>query len=204
MRYTIAKGAALAVAAVLATTSGALAASETKQKIEQKAEEGKDKVRSTAQSAKGQVNDSWITAKTKIALYADDRVKGSQVNVTTNRGVVVLQGKVDSTEAKSSAAEIARGIDGVKEVKNDLQVVPRSEQKAVKASDKELTKSVKERLKRDPQLKNAKIDAQVDAGVVTLTGDAPSITASARASELAREVPGVRSVKNELATGSRG
>jgi len=169
-----------------------------------RAEEGKDKVRSTAQSAKGQVNDSWITAKTKIALYADDRVKGSQVNVTTNRGVVVLQGKVDSTEAKSSAAEIARGIDGVKEVKNDLQVVPRSEQKAVKASDKELTKSVKERLKRDPQLKNAKIDAQVDAGVVTLTGDAPSITASARASELAREVPGVRSVKNELATGSRG
>lgn len=42
------------------------------------------------------------------------------------------------------------------------------------------------------------MDVRTDAGVVTLTGQVPTISASAKASEMARGVPGVRSVKNEL------
>ncbi len=59
-----------------------------------------------------------------------------------------------------------------------------------------------DRLNRDPQLK--KIDVRVDKGVVTLTGEAPSVTASAKASEVARYVPGVRSVRNEVMFERRG
>ena len=33
------------------------------------------------------INDSWITAKSKIALFADSRVKGSDINVETTQGV---------------------------------------------------------------------------------------------------------------------
>ena len=40
---------------------------------------------------------------------------------------------------------------------------------------------------------------RTDAGVVTLSGSVPSINASAKASEMARAVPGVKAVKNELA-----
>lgn len=43
-----------------------------------------------------------------------------------------------------------------------------------------------------------KLDVRTDAGVVTLTGEVPTIGSSAKASEMARGVPGVRSVKNEL------
>jgi osmotically-inducible protein OsmY len=38
-----------------------------------------DKVKETTNEAKGAVSDSWLTSKTKIALFADDRVKGKDV-----------------------------------------------------------------------------------------------------------------------------
>ena len=161
----------------------------------------KEKVKSTAEDAKSGATDSWMTAKTKIALFSDDRVKSTQISVETNSGVVALRGKVDSAEAKKAAGEIAKGIDGVKDVKNELQVVAPSERKAIETTDKEITRQVQARLSKDARLK--KVDVRTDAGVVTLTGHVPSIGVSARASELARGVPGVRSVRNDLSFESR-
>jgi hyperosmotically inducible periplasmic protein len=151
----------------------------------------------TTQEAKTMVSDSWLTSKTKISLFADERVKGTQVSVDTAKGVVHLRGKVDSAEAKSAASDIAQGVEGVKSVKNDLQVVPPAARQAVDANDKDIAKAVETRLSKDSQLK--KVDVRTDAGVVTLTGQVATIVASAKASEMARGVPGVKSVKNELA-----
>jgi len=175
----------------------------TGEKIEKKTEEAKDKVKTMGHEAKTGMTDSWITSKTKIALFSDDRVKGTQVHVETKDGTVMLRGKVDSNEAKAAAGEVAQGIDGVKSVKNELQVVAPSARKAVDADDKQIAKSVEDRFKQDPQLKSAKIDAKVNAGVVTLTGEVKSINTSARASEVARNIPGVRSVKNDLTYAER-
>ena len=155
-----------------------------------------DKTKSVAQDAKVAVTDSWVTSKTKIDLFSDDRVKGSQVKVETIGGVVHLRGKVDSAEAKAAATSVAQGVEGVKSVKNDLQVVSPGARKAVDAKDADIAKAVETRLGRESDLK--KIDVRADAGVVTLTGEVPTITASAKASEVARGVGGVRSVKNQL------
>lgn len=173
----------------------------TGEKIEKKTEDAKDKAKTMGQEAKTGMSDSWITSKTKIALFSDDRVKGTQVHVETKSGTVMLRGKVDSNEAKAAAAEVAQGIEGVKSVKNELQVVAPSARKAVDADDKQIAKSVEDRFKQDPELK--KIDAKVNAGVVTLTGEVKSIGTSAKASEVARGIPGVRSVKNDLTYASR-
>jgi len=154
------------------------------------------KAQTTTQETKTMVSDTWITSKTKISLFSDERVKGTQVSVDTTKGVVHLRGKVDSAEAKSAAGDIAQGVEGVKSVKNDLQVVAPMARKAVDASDSDIAKAVGTRLAKDTQLK--KVDVRTDAGVVTLTGEVPTIGASAKASEMARGVPGVRSVKNEL------
>jgi hyperosmotically inducible protein len=155
-----------------------------------------DKTKEVAKDTKTVVTDSWLTSKTKIALFADDRVKGSEVKVETKDGVVYLRGKVDSAEAKAAADSVAKGIDGVKSVKNDLQVVSPGARKAVEAKDADIAKAVETRVKRESDLK--KVDVRADSGVVTLTGEVPTITASAKASEVARGVNGVRSVKNEL------
>lgn len=168
-----------------------------------KMEETKDKAKTMTQDAKTSVSDSWITSKTKIALFADERVKGTQVSVDTMKGGVVhLRGKVDSTEAKTAATEIAKGIEGVQSVKNDLQVVAPGSRKMVDAKDEDIEKAVETRLKKDAQLKS--VDVRIDSGVVTLTGEVPSIVVSAKASEMARNVAGVKSVKNELTVRQAG
>ena len=168
-----------------------------------KMEQAKDKAKGATEQVKTAVSDSWITSKTKIALFADERVKGAQVSVDTMKGGVVhLRGKVDSAEAKSAATEIARNIEGVKSVKNDLQVVAPAKRDMVEAKDEDLDKAVKTRLSKDAQLKD--VDVRTDAGVVTLTGEVSSLTTAAKASEMARSVPGVKSVKNELTVRQAG
>ena len=162
-----------------------------------------DKTKTMTQEAKTGMSDSWVTSKTKIALFSDDRVKGRQVSVETKKGVVYLRGKVDTAEAKAAATDVAKGIEGAKDVKNELQVVAPSARAAVDADDKIIYKNVEQKFKQDPQLKSAKIDAKVDAGVVILTGEVKSLDTSARASEVARNIPGVRYVKNDLTYASR-
>jgi hyperosmotically inducible protein len=154
------------------------------------------KVKGAAQDAKTGISDSWVTAKTKIALYGDDRIKGGQVSVETVNGVVSLRGKVDSDNAKAAAASVAQAVEHVKSVRNDLQVVPPEDRKVIDMSDKDITRQVEGRLSKDAQLK--KVDVRTDGGAVILTGAVSSIGQSAHASELARGVPGVRMVKNEL------
>lgn len=144
------------------------------------------------------MSDSWVTAKTKIALFADSRVKGSDINVATTDGAVIIRGKVDTDAAKQAAESIAKGIDGAKTVKNDLQVVAPTKREAVDDKDEAITARVNEQMAKDTQLKTAGIKAQTNAGVVSLSGEVPDLTTSAQASWSAWQVPGVKSVKNDL------
>jgi hyperosmotically inducible periplasmic protein len=144
------------------------------------------------------INDTWLTAKTKIALAADSRVKGRQIDVETTQGVVLLRGKVDSDAAKQASADIATMLDGVKSVKNDLQVVAPAAREAVEDKDDAVTTHVKEQITKDANLKKANIAVQTNAGVVSLTGEVRDIITSANASWTARQVAGVKSVKNDL------
>jgi hyperosmotically inducible periplasmic protein len=76
----------------------------------------------TQQSAGQAVDDGVVTAKVKAALVADPVTKAHQINVETFKGTVQLSGFVDSAEARSRAEQLAREMDGVKAVKNSLQV----------------------------------------------------------------------------------
>ena len=67
-------------------------------------------------------DDSAITAKVKSALAGDPRTKAHQVNVEVREGVVQLSGFVDNSEAKSTAEELARAVDNVKSVDNEIDV----------------------------------------------------------------------------------
>ena len=74
------------------------------------------------QSTGEYIDDAAITTKVKAALAADPLTKATQVNVETYQGVVQLSGFVDNQEMVSKAAEIAKGVEGVKSVKNNLAV----------------------------------------------------------------------------------
>jgi hyperosmotically inducible periplasmic protein len=68
------------------------------------------------------VDDGTITTKVKAALAGDPRTKAHQVNVETHEGVVQLSGFVDTAEAKSTAEQLARAVDNVRSVDNELDV----------------------------------------------------------------------------------
>jgi osmotically-inducible protein OsmY len=144
-------------------------------------------------------SDDWVTVKIQTALYQDLRFMGRGVTVDTVQGVVTLRGKVDSDADKAAAAAIARGMAGVTEVRSELTVVPPAERAQVEAADGQISRVLKERLAREPGLQSERIDSRVDAGVVTLLGEVSSGEARDRAAEIARGVPGVREVRNELA-----
>jgi osmotically-inducible protein OsmY len=68
------------------------------------------------------LDDKVVTTKVKAALLKDSEVKALQVNVETYQGVVQLSGFVDKPEQIPRATEVAKGVEGVKSVKNDLIV----------------------------------------------------------------------------------
>ena len=144
------------------------------------------------------INDTWLTAKTKIALAADGRVKGRQIDVETTQGVVMLRDEVDSDAAKQAAEDVARGLNGIKSVKNDLEVVAPAAREAIEEKDEAITARVQKKFVKDSHLNKADIAVQTNAGVVSLTGEVRGIMTSANASWTAWFVPGAKSVKNEL------
>jgi hyperosmotically inducible protein len=68
------------------------------------------------------IDDSVITAKVKAAIFEDPTTKASEINVETYKGVVQLSGFVISQDAANRAIELARGVKGVKSVKNDMRL----------------------------------------------------------------------------------
>jgi osmotically-inducible protein OsmY len=68
------------------------------------------------------VDDSVITTKIKTLLAGDDFLKSFKISVETRKGIVELSGFVDSQNAVNKADQIARGVGGVKSVRNNLIV----------------------------------------------------------------------------------
>ena len=76
----------------------------------------------TQESTGEYIDDSGITASVKAAIYDDPTLKVGQISVESHKGVVQLSGFVDSRQAATRAAELARSVKGVKSVKNSLIV----------------------------------------------------------------------------------
>jgi osmotically-inducible protein OsmY len=68
-------------------------------------------------------DDAALTAKVKTAIATDVGARAaSAINVETFKGVVQLSGFVDNSEAKSTAEQLARAVDNVKSVDNEIDV----------------------------------------------------------------------------------
>jgi hyperosmotically inducible protein len=68
------------------------------------------------------IDDTVITTKVKAALVDDPLTKATEINVETFKGVVQLSGFVASQAAADRAVALARGVAGVKSVKNDMRI----------------------------------------------------------------------------------
>jgi osmotically-inducible protein OsmY len=78
--------------------------------------------RDAAADAGEATSDAGITSAVKTKMLADTRVKGLDIDVDTEDGVVTLTGKVETAAQKSAALAIAKGTDNVKSVNDKLTV----------------------------------------------------------------------------------
>jgi osmotically-inducible protein OsmY len=68
------------------------------------------------------IDDSAITTKVKKAIFDEPSLKVAQINVETYQSVVQLSGFVDSAAQIGTAGSVARAVEGVTSVKNDLRL----------------------------------------------------------------------------------
>jgi len=88
----------------------------------QKANELGDTMERKADQAGQAIDDAAITTSIKAKYLADDTLKGLDISVETQQGVVTLTGSVQSDSAKELATTIAQNVDGVTSVNNQLTV----------------------------------------------------------------------------------
>ena len=75
------------------------------------------------QSSTGQyIDDTAITTKVKTGIFNEPSLKSGQITVETYKSVVQLSGFVDSTASMDKAVAIARSVQGVSSVKNDMRL----------------------------------------------------------------------------------
>ena len=149
-------------------------------------------------SAGEQVDDSAVTAKVKTALARDPSTSAYRIDVETFRGDVQLNGFVDDAAMKSSAARVAKSVEGVKSVSNNLKIGAGERSAGDVVDDTVITAKVKTALAADPVVAAHQVNVATREGVVQLAGFVDSSDQKSKASELTRRVAGVKQVDNQL------
>jgi hyperosmotically inducible protein len=158
-----------------------------------------DTRRSTGQT----VDDTSITARVKAELIGNDTTKARQIEVETYRGVVQLNGFVDSQTERDTATRLARSVDGVSEVRNNLQIKESiasdgSRTAGDTVDDVALTAKVKAALVGNSTTAARRINVTTYSGVVQLSGFVNSDEEKRQAAKVAQDIEGVRQVRNEI------
>ena len=68
------------------------------------------------------LGDTRTTTRVKTAIYNEPELKVMAIHVSTEDGIVTLSGKVKTRGERSKAVQVARKVEGVKQVKNDLTI----------------------------------------------------------------------------------
>jgi hyperosmotically inducible periplasmic protein len=151
----------------------------------------------------------WATAAPLRASETDDRIESSfkqsyvyktylkddVINIESKDGVVALTGSVTEESHKSLAQETAAALPGVKHVDNRLEL---KGDHPAEHSDGWLGVKVKTTLLFHRNVKAQGTDVDVKDGIVTLKGEASSPAQKELTTEYAKEVEGVKGVKNEM------
>ena len=159
----------------------------------------------------GAAKDAWIDG-TIEAVYALNRhLSAFAINTQVVGGIVYLTGNVSYDIDRDLAGELAKNIEGVVEVDNDLVVTPDA-QRALEdvppqgvdrsfgtwIDDATTTASVKSRLLANTNTEGLQSDVDTRGDQVTLTGEVTTAEERALAEDLALSTGDVKSVRNQL------
>lgn len=157
----------------------------------------------------GPVEDAAITGRIETTFLLNGHLSPFNINTTTEEGVVTLTGSVDNQVQKDLAAELARSVAGVVDVKNEITVVedaPVKESKRTwqqKIEDATVTASVRTRILYNREFNAFNIKVKTENGHTTLSGVVKTQEQIDRIGVIASETKGVQGVTNNLTTFER-
>ena len=114
------------------------------------------------------MDDSVISTTIKTKMIADEFVKARHIDVDVLNGVVYLIGVVESSYQRRMAADIARGVEGVRRIENQLLVGKTSVGQIL--DDTILTSKIRTELLKDPDIRSTNIDVDTNNNIITVTG----------------------------------
>jgi hyperosmotically inducible protein len=162
-------------------------------------------VADAAKKSGNAITDSWITMKVHSQFIPEDALEGSDIDVDTNAGVVLLKGTVPTDAAKARAVAIAKATDGVKSVTDQLRVAKpdSAAREAAGTTGKAVTdgwikSKIYSQYVTEDALDDSDLDIDVTKGAVVLNGTVKSDAGKARAEAIAKATDGVKSVRNNL------
>jgi len=156
-------------------------------------------------SFKESSQDTATTSKVRTALLLSKHVSPFDIKVETSRGKVTLTGQVPSEEIKAVAGAIAQDTSGAQQVRNELTINPatgrnpEAERLSGRIADLEIRTIVSNALLQSAELRDQRIETQVDKCVVTLRGTVETPNQKHAAEQIAWQAPGVQGVTNNLA-----
>jgi osmotically-inducible protein OsmY len=139
--------------------------------------------------------DNRIEASAKKSYVFQNYLKGDDIKIQSKDGVVTLSGSVLEESHKSLARETVAELPGVKKVDNQLQVKGEG---SSENPDTWLGMKVKTTLLFHRNVNGLKTEVSVKDAVVTLRGDATSNAQKDLTTEYAKDIEGVKDVKNEM------
>lgn len=159
-----------------------------------------------AQDWQGEAHDAWIDGKLEAAYLFNTELNNFMIDTAVEQGMVTLSGEVGSETHRELAGEIAKTLEGVNGVTNNLVI---GEEGGLQLKEKEqafrtrffdltTTARLKSAYALDDQLSALDINIDTRDGVVTLTGKVDSAEAKQHAEQLAAEYEHVTAVDNQL------
>jgi len=145
-------------------------------------------------------SDAWITAKVKTMLLLHQNVS-AMTEVDTKDGIVTLQGQAASQAQKDLTTEYAKDVEGVKDVNNQMTLTKASKRAQTvsrEIDDASITALVKMTLLYHRSTSALNTSVTTNKGVVTLSGKAGNASEKDLATKFAKDVNGVKSVKNHM------
>jgi hyperosmotically inducible protein len=157
------------------------------------------------------ISDTAITTQVKAKFATDDRLKGSDLSVTTNNGVVTLTGTTPSSTAKEAAETLASNVSGVRSVNNQLAAPSAASEIGAKArhatertttavEDTAVTADLKTKFTADSRIHGSDISVTTKNSIVALSGTVISEAQKTHAIYVARHTKGVTQVDSTALT----
>ncbi len=145
-----------------------------------------------------EIDDTIITSRVKAALLADADMKSFDFKVETRKGEVQLSGFVQNAAQFERAAELSRTIPGVKGVQNSVTLKGDGTSVGAKVDDIIITARVRAALLADASINSNDVTVVTRAGDVQLSGFLNNKRQIDHAVTVARAVPNVVGVSNEM------